>query len=107
MVSLIALLVMLFQLQKLLYSATLSQNPEKLQQLNLFQPKLFTSVFTPPTPAREPVGPQGELKESGDPGAGRDSGVDKADTKKGSERKGEFVGKYTTPESLTVRFRNA
>ncbi len=34
----------MFQLQKLLFSATLSQNPEKLQQLNLFQPKLFTSV---------------------------------------------------------------
>ena len=28
----------------MLFSATLSQNPEKLQQLNLFQPKLFTSV---------------------------------------------------------------
>ena len=36
----------LSQLQKLLYSATLSQNPEKLQQLNLFQPKLYTSVLT-------------------------------------------------------------
>jgi hypothetical protein len=46
-----------FQLQKLLYSATLSQNPEKLQQLNLFQPKLFTSVVKPhrkmlPVPVR-------------------------------------------------------
>lgn len=30
--------------QKLLFSATLSQDPEKLQQLGLFQPKLFTSV---------------------------------------------------------------
>ena len=32
------------QLQKLLFSATLSQNPEKLEQLKLFQPMLFTSV---------------------------------------------------------------
>lgn len=30
--------------QKLLFSATLSQDPEKLQRLSLFQPKLFTSV---------------------------------------------------------------
>lgn len=29
---------------KLLFSATLSQDPEKLQQLGLFHPKLFTSV---------------------------------------------------------------
>ncbi|XP_063241290.1 probable ATP-dependent RNA helicase Dbp73D [Bacillus rossius redtenbacheri] len=29
--------------QKLLFSATLSQDPEKLHQLSLFQPKLFTS----------------------------------------------------------------
>jgi hypothetical protein len=32
------------QVQKLLFSATLSQNPETLQQLNLFLPKLFTTV---------------------------------------------------------------
>ncbi|XP_031342521.1 probable ATP-dependent RNA helicase Dbp73D [Photinus pyralis] len=30
--------------QKLLFSATLSQDPEKIQKLSLFQPKLFTSV---------------------------------------------------------------
>ena len=34
-------------LQKLLFSATLSQNPEKLQQLSLYEPKLFTSVVDP------------------------------------------------------------
>ena len=34
-------------LQKLLFSATLSQNPEKLEQMNLFEPKLFTSVVQP------------------------------------------------------------
>ncbi|KAM6915466.1 ATP-dependent RNA helicase DDX51 [Xenentodon cancila] len=31
-------------LQKLLFSATLTQNPEKLQELGLHQPKLFSSV---------------------------------------------------------------
>ncbi|KAK5647546.1 hypothetical protein RI129_002438 [Pyrocoelia pectoralis] len=30
--------------QKLLFSATLSQDPEKIQKLSLFQPKLFTSI---------------------------------------------------------------
>lgn len=33
--------------QKLLFSATLSQDPEKLTRLGLFQPKLFTSVVKP------------------------------------------------------------
>ncbi|NWV01148.1 DDX51 helicase, partial [Upupa epops] len=33
-------------LQKLLFSATLTQDPEKLQQLDLFQPHLFTSVYS-------------------------------------------------------------
>ncbi|XP_032445644.1 ATP-dependent RNA helicase DDX51 [Xiphophorus hellerii] len=34
-------------LQKLLFSATLTQNPEKLQQLGLHQPQLFSSVHGP------------------------------------------------------------
>ncbi|KAI4878155.1 hypothetical protein NFI96_028409, partial [Prochilodus magdalenae] len=34
-------------LQKLLFSATLTQNPEKLQQLGLHQPRLFSSTHTP------------------------------------------------------------
>ncbi|XP_010874260.2 ATP-dependent RNA helicase DDX51 isoform X1 [Esox lucius] len=33
-------------LQKLLFSATLTQNPEKLQQLGLDQPRLFSSVHS-------------------------------------------------------------
>ncbi|KAL7827420.1 hypothetical protein SRHO_G00331380 [Serrasalmus rhombeus] len=33
-------------LQKLLFSATLTQNPEKLQQLGLHQPRLFSSTHT-------------------------------------------------------------
>ncbi|XP_069071271.1 ATP-dependent RNA helicase DDX51 isoform X2 [Pleurodeles waltl] len=32
-------------LQKLLFSATLTQNPEKLQKLGLYLPRLFTSTF--------------------------------------------------------------
>ncbi|XP_013775579.1 ATP-dependent RNA helicase DDX51-like [Limulus polyphemus] len=60
-------------LQKLLYSATLSQDPEKLQQLTLFQPKLFTSITKTP-------------------------GLDVSTNQ--HERTGEFVGKYTTPEEL-------
>jgi len=34
-------------LQKLLFSATLSGDPEKLETLNLFQPRLFTANFKP------------------------------------------------------------
>ena len=34
-------------LQKLLFSATLSHNPEQLQELNLFEPKLFSSMVKP------------------------------------------------------------
>ncbi|XP_074541784.1 ATP-dependent RNA helicase DDX51 [Halichoeres trimaculatus] len=44
-------------LQKLLFSATLTQNPEKLQQLGLHQPRLFSSIHsqtgsTPATPTQ-------------------------------------------------------
>lgn len=35
------------QPHKLLFSATLSQDPEKLQSLRLFQPKLFTAIVVP------------------------------------------------------------
>ncbi|XP_072296474.1 ATP-dependent RNA helicase DDX51 [Eucyclogobius newberryi] len=46
-------------LQKLLFSATLTHNPEKLQQLGLYHPRLFTSAHqtseltSAPTPASE------------------------------------------------------
>ncbi|KAM9331982.1 ATP-dependent RNA helicase DDX51 [Pholidichthys leucotaenia] len=36
-------------LQKLLFSATLTHNPEKLHQLGLHQPRLFSSVHSNPT----------------------------------------------------------
>ncbi|KAM8827118.1 ATP-dependent RNA helicase DDX51 isoform 2-T2 [Synchiropus picturatus] len=40
-------------LQKLLFSATLTQNPEKLQQLGLHQPRLFSSVQDQPAGAKQ------------------------------------------------------
>uniref|UniRef100_A0A8C2ZVR4 ATP-dependent RNA helicase n=1 Tax=Cyclopterus lumpus TaxID=8103 RepID=A0A8C2ZVR4_CYCLU len=50
-------------LQKLLFSATLTQNPEKLQQLGLHQPRLFSSIHSHSgTPTRTQGGydfPQG------------------------------------------------
>lgn len=60
-------------LQKLLFSATLTQNPEKLQQLGLYQPRLFSTGSAPGGP-RDP-----DVDED------RDSG-----------------GKYTFPAGLTV-----
>lgn len=58
--------------QKLLFSATLSQDPEKLNRLGLFQPKLFTTVVTD--------------KDT-------DINLDKI--------AGDFVGRYTSPGELT------
>ncbi|KAG5318761.1 DDX51 helicase, partial [Pseudoatta argentina] len=58
--------------QKLLFSATLSQDPEKLSRLGLFQPKLFTTVVTD--------------KDT-------DINLDKV--------AGDFIGRYTSPEELT------
>ncbi|NXF28887.1 DDX51 helicase, partial [Nyctibius bracteatus] len=59
-------------LQKLLFSATLTQDPEKLQQLDLFQPRLFTSVYS-------------EKKMLGD----------------GAETEQDTNKKYTLPEGLS------
>ncbi|XP_076378316.1 putative ATP-dependent RNA helicase Dbp73D [Megalopta genalis] len=59
--------------QKLLFSATLSQDPEKLNRLGLFQPILFTSVL---------VSDKDE-----------DVNLDKV--------VGDFIGRYTSPEELT------
>ncbi|KYN18472.1 PREDICTED: ATP-dependent RNA helicase DDX51 [Trachymyrmex cornetzi] len=58
--------------QKLLFSATLSQDPEKLSQLGLFQPKLFTTVVTD-----------------------KDTDINL------DEVVGDFVGRYTSPGELT------
>lgn len=60
-------------LQKLLFSATLTQNPEKLQQLGLYRPRLFST---------------GSVHRGL-----RDPDVDVA---------GDLGGKYTFPAGLTV-----
>lgn len=64
--------------QKLLFSATLSQDPEKLQRLSLFQPKLFTSVI------EETNNTETEQKSE--------------------EVSSVFIGKYTTPQELTEKY---
>ncbi|KAK3598767.1 hypothetical protein CHS0354_015562 [Potamilus streckersoni] len=76
-------------LQKLLFSATLSQNPEKLQQLNLFQPKLFTSVVS---------SAKDKLSTNENEKVPQENKVTEDEDIKGQ---GEFVGKYTTPAGLT------
>lgn len=65
------------QPHKLLFSATLSQDPEKLQSLRLFQPKLFTAI----------VG-KFSAKEENNKAA----------------PSGEFIGKFTTPAELTEKY---
>ncbi|XP_057602243.1 ATP-dependent RNA helicase DDX51 isoform X2 [Hippopotamus amphibius kiboko] len=62
-------------LQKLLFSATLTQNPEKLQQLGLYQPRLFSTGAAH--------------------GGPRDPDVD---------RDGDSGGKYTFPAGLTHHY---
>ena len=66
-------------LQKLLFSATLSQNPEQLQQLNLFEPKLYTSVVKPKDILERP------------------SSMFRSD----AEDETELFGQYTTPAELS------
>lgn len=72
------------QPHKLLFSATLSQDPEKLQNLRLFQPKLFTTVQTLPT-----------LLLKSDNVEQSEQDVAQAN---------QFVGKYTTPAELTEQY---
>lgn len=45
-------------LQKVLFSATLSHNPEQLMQLKLFQPRLVTSVMSPDQKPTNQVAPK-------------------------------------------------
>ena len=70
-------------LQKLLFSATLSQNPEKLEKMNLFEPKLFTSVVQP----KDII---------------RNDNIDSSSTTDPQTNltNGEFIGKYTIPAEL-------
>ncbi|XP_023932582.1 ATP-dependent RNA helicase DDX51 [Lingula anatina] len=75
-------------LHKLLFSATLSQNPEKLQQLNLFQPKLFTAGLK----ERVEIESVNLTSEK----TGEEDGLARIE--------GGFVGKYTTPVGLSEYF---
>lgn len=72
------------QPHKLLFSATLSQDPEKLQNLRLFQPKLFTTVLALPVlqPKSDKEGEQAEQDVATN----------------------QFIGKYTTPAELTEQY---
>jgi ATP-dependent RNA helicase DDX51/DBP6 len=62
--------------QRLLFSATLTQDPEKLKFLKLFEPKLFTSIIK------------------------RRNTDSSTDTFTDEPIRGDFVGKYTTPKEL-------
>lgn len=62
--------------QKLLFSATLSQNPETLEKLHLFQPRLLTSI----------------IEKDGEDTSGLTTVSD------------SFVGKFTTPLELKESF---
>jgi ATP-dependent RNA helicase DDX51/DBP6 len=79
--------------QKLLFSATLSQNPETLERLHLFQPRLFTSIVEKSVNVNS-SGISDDAKTTtnttseNDPNAISDS----------------FVGKYTTPKELKESF---
>ncbi|CAC5369778.1 DDX51 [Mytilus coruscus] len=84
-------------LQKLLFSATLSQNPDKLQQLNLFQPKLFTSVSKGSNllkPVDIVMSPEKTTQKE------QEDSLNENDNSK-EEGKIEFIEKYTTPAGLT------
>lgn len=63
--------------QKLLLSATLSQDPEKINIFNLFQPKLFTTSDN------------------------KEDLIKYQARKLQEEQRGNFIGKYTTPAELT------
>lgn len=76
----------LIPLQKLLFSATLSADPEQLESLNLFLPRLFTAICKPPTPETAATTPQIEQ--------------DKTEAPENEDKKLAFVGKYTTPIGL-------
>lgn len=66
--------------QKLLFSATLSQDPEKISAFNLFQPKLFTTSDN------------------------KEDLIKYQERKMQEEQRGNFIGKYTTPMELKEYF---
>ncbi|XP_058123826.1 probable ATP-dependent RNA helicase Dbp73D [Anopheles ziemanni] len=67
------------QPHKLLFSATLSRDPEKLQTFKLFHPKLFTAVPNMPM-MMKPARP--------------------TNAKNSEQLRGKFIGQYTTPLEL-------
>lgn len=71
------------QPHKMLFSATFTQDPEKLQNLRLFQPKLFTSIVKS---AEEFVN---QLM------------INASKQQETTETQGDFIGKYTTPAELS------
>jgi len=73
--------------QKLLFSATLSQNPESLERLHLFEPKLFTSVVTHKIEGKEKIASK-DSHQSGEQ----------------DDPTNLFVGKYSTPKELVESF---
>jgi ATP-dependent RNA helicase DDX51/DBP6 len=94
-------------LQKLLFSATLSEDPEKLHQLKLFQPILFTSTVkrrqqrTTTDGSQHPTAADG----IGEPPAETScKNSEKRRTSVSEKDVGEFIGKYTTPIGLTEKF---
>ncbi|XP_063701250.1 probable ATP-dependent RNA helicase Dbp73D [Culicoides brevitarsis] len=70
---------------KLLFSATLSQDPEKIQKFKLFHPKLFTTVIHKDSAEQE-----------------TDENGEKLTNNK--EKRGDFIGKYTTPANLVENY---
>ncbi|XP_055378792.1 probable ATP-dependent RNA helicase Dbp73D [Condylostylus longicornis] len=74
------------QPHKMLFSATLSHDPEKLINLKLFQPKLFTTVTIPIEKLVEGL-----------------SQITNGEKNHAKDVRGEFVGKYTTPLELTEK----
>ncbi|XP_041467192.1 ATP-dependent RNA helicase DDX51-like [Lytechinus variegatus] len=76
-------------LQKLLFSATLSQNPEKLTQLRLFQPHLITTATSSKATPTSGLNLDREKDRLDEEGEDIDEG------------RSDFVGKYTTPVGLS------
>jgi ATP-dependent RNA helicase DDX51/DBP6 len=76
--------------QKLLFSATLSQNPEALEKLHLFEPKLFTSIVDRKKSSKE---------------VNQNVPEDQQTINENQPTVAEsFVGKYSTPTELKESF---
>lgn len=78
---------------KLLFSATLSSDPEKLEQMKLFRPKLFTSVVV--SDSKLATTANGVINGEGN--------AEEGDNEELVSAKGEFIGKFTIPSELKER----